>query len=322
MRTRLIVAGLMTLFSICLFYAGAQVPLCPFDCTQMKPEAREHYEKALKHIDHVYLEGAMEEIRLACEKDPDHINLHFFLADISRQLGRLTTTPNPIPNPPPDPMSFNAPPPSYFYEFSDPLKYYTIAESALLHIQKFENLTKEQKIRLDSMLPNVQKEKGELAQRDKIRKEVGLKIIKEFLMEIGQWEETLTPSGTPAPSVAPAIAAPAISIGGSPFVSGASSAFAAPPSESSAAEGASPFTSSTGAPAAPAATAVPAAPSEGVSPFAAEPAASEAPLPSSGEAVPAPAPPAAAPSAAEPAAQPAAPAPAPESDNINPFDLN
>jgi len=325
MRTRLIVAGLMALFSINLFYTGAQVPLCPFDCTQMKPEAREHYEKALEYIDRIYLEGAMEEIRIACEKNPEHVNLHFFLADLARQLGRLYTTPNPIPNPPPDPMSFNAPPPPYFYEFQDPLKYYTIAESALLHIQKFETLTKEQETRLSSMLPNVQKEKGELAQRDKIRKEVGLKIIKDFLQETGAWKETLTPAETPAPDAAPAIAAPAISIGGSPFVSGAGVPFTPPSVATSETEGSSPFSTSAGAPAVPATTETqeaPAAPTEGVSPFSTEPAASEVPpIAPTGEAVPAP--PDAAPAAAAPATQPAAPAAPPEEAvSENPFDLN
>jgi len=181
-------------------HVGEPVPLSDSDCRKMKPEAMNHYKKALEYLDHIYLEGALEEVRKAAELDPDQPNLQFFLAALARHLGQLATTPDPTPGPPPDPMYYNAPPPPYFFVFPDPLKYYTIAENALLNVQKSENLTRDQRIRLDAGIKQIQGEKAELSQRDTQRKVVGYKKTMEYLSSIG-WVEAPPAEEGAAPSV-------------------------------------------------------------------------------------------------------------------------
>ena len=166
-------------------HIGDPVPLCDSDCGKIKPEARSHYKKALDYLDRIYLEGALEELRKAAELDPNHPNLQFFLAALARQLGQLATTPDPTPGPPPDPMYYNAPPPTYFFEFPDPLKYYTIAENALLNVQKIENLTKDQRVRLETGLKQIHEEKAGISQRDAQRKKVGYEKTMGYLSSIG-----------------------------------------------------------------------------------------------------------------------------------------
>jgi hypothetical protein len=166
-------------------HIGEPVPLCDSDCGNIKPEARSHYKKALEYLDRIYLEGALEEVRKAAELDPNHPNLQFFLAALARHLGELATTPDPTPGPPPDPMYYNAPPPPYFFEFPDPLKYYTIAENALLNVQKIENLTKDQRVRLETGIKQIQEEKADISQRDARRKIVGYKKTMGYLSSIG-----------------------------------------------------------------------------------------------------------------------------------------
>jgi len=166
-------------------HVGEPVPLSDSDCGRIKPEARSYYKKALEYLDRISLEGALEELRKAAELDPDHPNLQFFLAALARQLGKLATTPDPTPGPPPDPMYYNAPPPPYFFEFPDPLKYYTIAENALLNIQKIENLTKDQRERLETGLEQIHEEKAGISQRDAQRKKVGYKKTMGYLSSIG-----------------------------------------------------------------------------------------------------------------------------------------
>jgi len=166
-------------------HIGEPVPLSDSDCERIKPEARSYYKKALDYLDRIYLEGALEELRKAAELDPNHPNLQFFLAALARQLGQLATTPDPTPGPPPDPMYYNAPPPPYFFEFPDPLKYYTIAENALLNVQKIENLTKDQRVRLETGLEQIHEEKAYISQRDAQRKIVGYKKTMGYLSSIG-----------------------------------------------------------------------------------------------------------------------------------------
>lgn len=183
-----------------IFYAGSlifvlmmstafpQVPLCPNDCEKLKPEAREHYNKAMEHLDRVYIQGTLEELREAAKLDPDHVNLHFLLARVARQRGKTENS----------------------LEASQ--KCYTIAENALLGIQKKEDLSKDQQQYLEASLDQVKKEKATLMQRNQRRMEVGYQIIMDYMKDVGRLlpptqESSSTPATEGAPSTVPTTAA-------------------------------------------------------------------------------------------------------------------
>jgi hypothetical protein len=290
-------------------HIGEPVPLSDSDCGRIKPEARSYYNKALDYLDRIYLEGALEELRKAAELDPNHPNLQFFLAALARQLGQLATTPDPTPGPPPDPMYFNAPPPPYFFEFPDPLKYYTIAENALLNIQKIENLTKDQRVRLETGIKQIHEEKAYISQRDAQRKIVGYKKTMGYLSSIG-W--------VGVPSAEEGAASSLTGIGLQPPLSSTTTAGVTVPSKPS------PINPElvTSAPAKAPAEATPASPfiSSGtaVSPVVTPAATPSAILPLTPGAEPSPAPPKVE-MPPEPAATPAAPSAPTPAAGVNPF---
>ena len=244
---RLIVIFLSSLFLMgILFQIQAQVPLCPGDCDKMKPEALAYYEQALMEFDRVNPKGALEQLRLAAAADPDHINLHFFLARLARKRGKIETN------------------------LEEAQKYYTIAENTLLHIQEKENLTRDQQPYLQNALEMVQKEKAALIQRNKRRMSVGYSIILDHMKEIGKFqqekkEEEGQETGADT-AAAPASTVSSSSPFGSPIST--SSPFGAPVVTQPASGSSSPF----GAPVA--------APAPSSSPFGA-PAAAPAPAASS-----------------------------------------
>jgi hypothetical protein len=167
-------------------YGFSQIPLCPSDCEKLKPEAKEHYKKALDHIDRVYWKGALEELREAAKVDPDHVNLHFLLSRIARQRARIDNS------------------------LEESQKYYSIAENALLSFEGRENLTRDQQAYLENALVEVKKEKASLDQRERQRMEIGYKIIMEYMNQIGWFSETKPAETTPAVASAQA-AAPTVS---------------------------------------------------------------------------------------------------------------
>ena len=249
-RIVVIVSLVIALVPFCI----GQVPLCKEDCERLKPEARQHYNKAIDYMDHIYYEGALDEVRKAAELDPDNINLQFFLASLAQRLGKMKTSPEP------SRIYYNTEPISY--PLDDPQKYYTIAENTLLLIQKSEKLNKDQKARLESTLASLQKEKASIIPRDNRRKEVGYTIIMKYLKEIGE-QEAVTPAtlagiagpgATLSPQASPSIAPSPMNVITSPFgitsPSGATSpAPVTPPATTGLSTGApSPFAPATSAP--------------------------------------------------------------------------
>ncbi len=310
MRKIILFANVLIVSAVLVAAAHGAVPLCPNDCGIMKPEAKKYYDLAMDQMDRINYNGAIEELRKAAEQDPDHVNLHFFLAALAQDRGQMTTS------------------------LEAAQKYYTIAENALLHLSSFENLTQVQANRLATVLEVVQREKGALTARNSRRLDVGYNLIMNYMFEIGRPMEpkeeekspvaegaamaSIQPSAPATSSLfssiissfsSPGAGTPPPSTGGSPFDTGAPVA-APSPSESAP----SPFSTS-GETAAPA-PAPAAAPSTMTSPFD-----SAAPAPSAQPATEAPAPaPAAAPStttspfdsaAPAPSAQPAVESPVP-----------
>jgi hypothetical protein len=243
-------------------YGFSQIPLCPLDCEKLKPEAKEHYQKALDYIDRVYWKGALEELREAAKADPDHVNLHFLLSRVARQRARIDTS------------------------LEESQKYYSIAENALLQFEGRENLTRDQQAYLENALDEVKKEKASLEQRERQRMEIGQKIIMDYLNQIGWFKETKPEEAAKASAAAQA-AAPGTSFstpGGFPGAPVSSSPFGVSPNLSTpgtATFSASPGSSSpfdTNAPQAPTTS-----PSSGSSPFdVTSPQAPTSPSPSSG----------------------------------------
>ncbi|MBN1903261.1 nucleoporin [Candidatus Sumerlaeota bacterium] len=199
-------------------YCHSQKPLCPSDCENLKPEAREHYDKALEHIDRVYWKGALEELREAAKADPDHVNLHFFLARVARQRARIETS------------------------LEESQKYYTIAENALLSFQNREDLTRDQQAYLENSMGDINKEKSSLEMRERKRTETGNKIIMEYLNQIG-WFAGTTPAATDASAAGSQAVAPGASFAtpGAFGSSAGSSPFGVSPNLSGSANATSPF---------------------------------------------------------------------------------
>lgn len=164
MRKNIIYVFILLVVSISMS-GFSQIPLCPADCDKLKPEAKEHYQKALENIDRVYWKGALEELREAAKADPDHVNLHFLLSRVARQRARIDTS------------------------LEESQKYYSIAENTLLQFEGRENLTRDQRAYLDNALIAVKKEKASLEQRERQRTEIGQKIIMEYLNQIGWFNE-------------------------------------------------------------------------------------------------------------------------------------
>jgi len=239
MKNLIVLSVLVLLFLNTSLYC--QVPLCPGDCDKLTPEARKHYNQALEHIDRVYWKGALEEMRAAAKADPDHVNLHFLLARIARKRGKVTSN------------------------LEESQKYYTIAENALLVIQKKENLNKEQLMYLESALEQTKREKASLVQRQKRRLDVGYKIIMDYMKNIGRIQEekkeeesvaALPEAAAAAPSSSPFGSAPVSPspFGASPSPDSGISPFGASPSAAPSADASSPFSVSPSAPSTPPST--------------------------------------------------------------------
>ena len=184
MKRNIMVTIVISLFvAMMVTLVQGQQLLSASDVAKLKLEAKEHYLKAVDYMDHVYMDGAIEELRKAASADPDNVNLQFLIASLARKRGKMET----------------------IIEKSQ--KYYAIAENALLAIQKQEKLTRDQRAYLESALKAVKKEKATLAQRNQRRLEVGYKIIGEFLKEIGKGIET-KPKETPTAPTGGAVPVP------------------------------------------------------------------------------------------------------------------
>ncbi len=174
MKRDIMLACMIFLFVATMAVSVQSQQLLPAsDVAKLKPEAKEHYLKAVEYTDHVYMEGALDELRKAASAEPDNVNLQFLIVGLARKRGKMETA------------------------IEKSQKYYAIAESALLSIQKQQNLNKNQRAYLENALKTIKQERATLGQRNQRRLEVGYKIIKEFLKEVGKDIET-KPKETPA----------------------------------------------------------------------------------------------------------------------------
>lgn len=157
----------------------APAPLCREDCGELNSNAMEHYNLALNYIDRVYYKGAIDELEKAAELDPDHVNLHFFLARLARYKGEMA------------------------HQLNEARRYYTIAENALNHISNIDNLNATEANHLESAMEIIKKEMATLETTYNRRNKIGVTIISEYLEEVGKFEtpeEEEEEGGLPGPT--------------------------------------------------------------------------------------------------------------------------
>jgi len=134
---------------------------------KLKPEAKEHYEKALKDIDRIRYSASIEKLKRAHKVDPDHIPLAFLLAEMSIQRGIV-------------------------YGGQKAADYYKVAEETLDSVLKQKKLKRAERKKANDLLKEVLNE-TDIMKRDSKRALAGERFRELYLKE----QETPTPTPTP-----------------------------------------------------------------------------------------------------------------------------
>lgn len=128
---------------------------------RLKKESREKYDQAMKYIDRINYERAVESFQQAIQLQPDDAYLRFMLIQLTQYLGDTRTS-------------------------ADSIKYYDITIEQLQAMVASPTLNAREKARAQSALETVVTLRQSIGEREGKRHQAGLEIAKQYSKEMFQ----------------------------------------------------------------------------------------------------------------------------------------